>query len=316
MMREETTGFLSVSKNQPGTDPVFYRLFKPKEPLVTASLLLLHGMQEHSGRYIEMARYFCDQGFVVLTYDHAGHGKTAQKEEAQGFFQLNKPAQRLVDDAEFMAHYLAALYPQVPHFVLGHSMGSFILRVLLAQTDLQFAGAIIVGSGGKNPVAGIAKWYLALQNSLSPRKRSKFFNGFFVKLNNSRFKNEPMADSTSWLSRSRSNREAFLADPLNGVPFTYNGFYAVVTLNLKATKRSWAKPLLKSLPLLFVSGNQDPIGNFGKGVRQTVENLKKDGFTDITLKLYEGMRHEILNEDIRQQVYEDILHWLQKRFIT
>ena len=101
-----------------------------------------------------------------------------------------------------------------------------------------------------------------------------------------------------------------MKDPLNGVPFSNNGFYALLTLNVNATKRDWAQPIHKTLPMLFVSGGDDPIGNFGKGVKQTVSRLKEDGFVDVELKLYEGMRHEILNEDIKEQVYDDILEWL------
>lgn len=306
-MSKETESFVtSNSKSQ-----LFYRLFEPVDVPPKATLLILHGMQEHSGRYKEVARYFCERGFVVLTYDHLGHGKTAKNKEDHGFFGLDSPAQRLVDDAEFMANFLAGKHSKLPHYVLGHSMGSFVLRMLLKQSSNKFEKAVIVGTGGKNPVAGIALSYLTLMNKFAPRKRRLFLNNVFGKMNNTRFKNEEGADLTSWLSVSKDNRRAFVEDPLAGIPFTYNGFYTLLTLNVNATKKDWATPIAKDYPLLFVSGSEDPIGNFGKGVEKTVEDLRKAGFSDVSLKLYKDMRHEILNEDIKQQVFKEIKDWLE-----
>ena len=309
-MIKESTGFLPEKIISQGTKQLFYRLFEPSAKSIRGTILFCHGMQEHSVRYVDLARFLCSHNYVVMCYDHLGHGLTAKDNKDLGFFQIANPAQQLVDDAEYMMRYLHKLYPKVSHYALGHSMGSFVLRLLLLQVDDMLDGAIIVGTGGKNPAAGIAKGLLKLLNNKSPEKRSRFVNSAFEKMNNSKFKKEADADTTSWLSVSKSNRRAFVNDPLNGVPFSNNGFYALLTLNVNATKRDWAQPIHKTLPMLFVSGGDDPIGNFGKGVKQTVSRLKEDGFVDVELKLYEGMRHEILNEDIKEQVYDDILEWL------
>ncbi len=309
-MIKESTGFLPDELISLGSRQLYYRLFEPNSKSVRGTLLLLHGMQEHSGRYVELARFLCEHNYVVMCYDHLGHGMTANGEDELGFFQLGNPAQQLVDDAEYMLRYLHRLYPKASHYALGHSMGSFVLRLLLQQVDDMLDGAILVGTGGKNPIAGMARSGLKLLNRFAPKKRSTFVNSTFEKMNNSKFKNEPDASSTSWLSVSKSNRQAFSNDPLNGVPFSNNGFYALLTLNINATKKDWQKPIHKTLPLLFISGGDDPIGNFGKGVRQTVDELKANGFFKVKLKIYKGMRHEILNEDIKDKVYRDILKWL------
>ncbi len=312
-MIRESTGFLPNIVITEGKSQLFYRLFEPQSgKIIKGTILILHGMQEHSGRYADIARYMCNHGYVVLCYDHIGHGRSVDNPKNLGFFQLDSPAQQLVYDAEFMMRYLENRYPSISHYAMGHSMGSFILRLLLQQIDDMLDGAIIVGTGGKNAVAGFAKGLLSLLNKFAPRKKSKLVNSAFENMNNMKFKNEPDASNTSWLSVSKSNREAFSNDELNGVPFSNNGFYTLLSLNINATKRYWSQPLHKTLPLLFISGGDDPIGDFGKGVKRTVSNLKKDGFVDVTLNIYEGMRHEILNEDIKHQVFEDILNWLNE----
>ncbi|KYH03827.1 alpha/beta hydrolase [Chryseobacterium cucumeris] len=288
---------------------LFYTLFSPKT--AKATLLIVHGMQEHSGRYAEIAEYFTSHGIAVLTYDHLGHGKSVKDKKDIGFFQLEKPDERLVADAEMMADYLAEQYPDVPHFILGHSMGSFITRCLLQKESSKFSGAIITGTGGPLPGIDILRGYLSLATAIAPRHRT-FLNSVFTSVNNKHFKKDQDFSDTSWLSVNPKNRQAFEKDELCGIPFTHNAFYTLFTIYKKATARNWAAPISKSFPFLFVSGQKDPIGDFGKGVMQTVNNLKIDGFQNVDLKIYPDMRHEILNESIREQVLKEIHNWILK----
>ncbi len=293
---------------------LYTTLFEPDNQEIIGTLLILHGMQEHSGRYEEFATYVVGKGFAVLTYDHIGHGRTAKIEEDFGFFSKTKPVEKLIDDAKLVGKYLEEKFPDVPHFVLGHSMGSFITRCLLQEESKRFNGAVLTGTGGRKTGAKIAKAFLAILNAISPKKKHGLINGLFGNMNNSRFKKETELKSTSWLSLSKKNREAFLNDSLNGKPFSNNGFYTLISFIARATDRRWAENISKTFPMLFVSGGDDPIGDFGKGVAQTAEYLKQDGFSDISLKLYPGMRHEILNEDIKEQVYKEIVDlWLCER---
>lgn len=219
----------------------FYTLFQPTLEKPKATILILHGMQEHSGRYEELAQYLLNQGFAVLTYDHIGHGKSVKDESGYGFFQKKKPAQRLIDDAASMAQLLDSIFPAIPHFVLGHSMGSFITRCLLQEKSKNFNGAIIVGTGGKVNGMGMFRSYLAIKNTLTPHAKNKMINRTFSTINNKKFKNEEDVDGTNWLSVSKENRENFKNDPLNGRDFSNNGFYGLIQLQTRATRKTWAK---------------------------------------------------------------------------
>ncbi|WP_262483907.1 alpha/beta fold hydrolase [Chryseobacterium sp. ERMR1:04] len=258
-----------------------------------------------------MAEYFANRGFAVLTYDHLGHGKSVKDKKDIGFFQLNHPDERLISDAEKISKHLMDQYPDVPHFILGHSMGSFITRCLLQRASGKFAGAIITGTGGPLPGIDLLRGYLSLANAIAPRRRT-FLNSVFTNVNNKQFKKDKDFSDTSWLSLNPANRNAFSQDELCGIPFTYNAFYALFSIYKKATVRNWAQTIPKSFPFLFISGQNDPIGDFGKGVTKTVENLKLDGFKDVEVEIYPEMRHEILNEEIREHVLNQIDHWISK----
>lgn len=263
---KEVTGYITQLKiDNKGSHELFYTLFEPEDILVKATILILHGMQEHSGRYTDFARHLASNGLAVLIYDHLGHGRSAKNMEELGFFQNRYPTQQLIEDAKKMAVFLKEQQPDVPHFLMGHSMGSFIARCLLQQIHNKFDGAIIVGTGGKITGIGFAQALLGINNFIAPRKRSRFINKSFSNMNNRRFKNEKGGDSTSWLSANIANREAFAKDNLNGIPFTNNGYYTLVSLNRQTTQRNWAKKISKDFPFLFVSGEDDPIGDFWEG---------------------------------------------------
>ncbi|KFF25509.1 alpha/beta fold hydrolase [Chryseobacterium vrystaatense] len=309
MRSSQKSSYLSPSPN--AETKLFHTLFTPETIAVKATLLIIHGMQEHSGRYAEIAGYFADLGFAVLTYDHLGHGKSVKDKKDIGFFQLDQPDEKLVSDADVMSDYLIEQYPDVPHFVLGHSMGSFVMRCLLQRASGKLNGAIITGTGGPLPGVNLIKGYLSLANTIAPHYPT-YLNTLFTKVNNKHFKNDNDFSDTSWLSLNPANRKAFTQDELCGIPFTNNAFYTLFSIYKKATARNWAAPIPKSFPLLFVSGQNDPIGDFGKGVTKTVENLKLDGFKDVEVKIYPEMRHEILNEEIRENILHQIDNWLSK----
>lgn len=313
MSKIKTSGFHQPATGQLQPHPIQHTAFEPVDEEPIATLLILHGMQEHSGRYAHFAKHLASQGFAVLTYDHLGHGKTAKGEKSLGFFSRNQPVKQVLDDVLVMEEYLEGLYPGKPRFILGHSMGSFIERCFLQSHWNRLKGAVIVGTGGRVPASGLGKFFFQLANFISPQRRSAFVNNTFSRQNNSRFKREDGGGQTSWLSVNKENRISFENDPLNGVPFSNNGFFTLLSLVNQATKRNWSENISAAFPMLFVSGQDDPIGNFGKGVQQTVDNLEKDGFKDVSIKLYPGMRHEILNEDVKEDVYAEITRWLKSK---
>lgn len=306
----EKSGYLLSVTKEATEHKLFYTLFEPESQPVKATLLILHGMQEHSGRYAGFARFLADHGFAVVTYDHLGHGKTALQKEDHGFFVSKNAREQVVIDAENMAAYLEHKFPEVPHFVLGHSMGSFITRCLLQVAHQRFDGAVIVGTGGKIKGIKIGKALISILNGIAPRYRNRLINNTFNKMNNVRFKEEGNYKNTNWLSVSKENRDAFINDELCGIPFTHNGFHTLISLNMDATKRNWAEGIMKKFPMFFISGADDPIGDYSKGVLETVENLKRDGFQDVNVKIYPNMRHEILNETGKEEVFKDVMNWI------
>ncbi|MFB2120858.1 alpha/beta fold hydrolase [Parapedobacter sp. 2B3] len=293
-------------------DHIHYTIYQPPGTVRKAAVLILHGMQEHSGRYEGFANHLKTHGYAVMTYDHMGHGRTAKANAELGFFRTDDPGGRLVEDAERMARFMAQRFAGERLILVGHSMGSFIARLLLKKVPQYFAGAILIGTGGPNPLAALFRPVLALANLISPQCRSKQLNELFLKINNRKFRHENPHDGTNWLSVDLANRKAFLRDELCGVYFSNNAFLGLISINVEATKSNWVKNLPKNMPLLFVSGAHDPIGDFGKGVVKTVQALRERGFERVELKLYPGMRHEVLNEGNRKLVFDNIVAWLER----
>ncbi len=287
--------------------PLYYQIIKPKEQSIKATLLVVHGMQEHGGRYEYLAERFAKQGILVLLYDQLGHGKTVQNEQEFGFFTLKEPKEQLIHHALQMAKYLEENYPEIPHFILGHSMGSFVTRCLLQNHAERFDGAFIIGTGSRIIGVKMLSHFLTLFNLIAPKRRSKLLNFAFAKMNNFSFRNETNTHYLNWLSLDKNNRDEFLKDPLCGIPFTVNGFYTLIQLQLQATNKNWAKNISKTFPIYLISGENDPIGNFGKGVRQVYNELLQNGFQQVKMTLYPEMRHEILNEVIKDEVIDEII---------
>ncbi|WP_153845802.1 alpha/beta fold hydrolase [Sphingobacterium paramultivorum] len=314
-MSKVASNFYTISATTENEHKIFYRLYVPDDNQIVATILLVHGMQEHSGRYEELANYLTTQNFAVLTYDQLGHGKTALDADQLGYFKQHGAKEQLIDDAITMSNFLRETYPQLPQFILGHSMGSFVTRCVLQKKGIQFKGAIIVGSGQRQKGSTAFRLLLTLLNSFAPKRRSKLINRIFDGRNNARFKNEPNQNNSNWLSVSKTNRISFLEDPLCGGLFTNNGFHTVLDLSLQATDIEATKNIPKNLPIVFISGQDDPIGDFGMGVEKSVAQLSAQGQTDITIKLYPGMRHEILNEDCEMEVFQFISTWLHRHLV-
>src|SRR5690606_18644177 len=169
-----------------------------------------------------------------------------------------------------------------------------------------------VGTGGPNALAALFRPVLYLANRIAPEKRSRWLNKLFTTIHNQKFKHEAPNDGTNWLSAGLANRKAFVEDERCGVDFSNNAFFGLISLNVEATRSNWTEGIPQHMPLLILSGADDPIGDFGKGVKKTVEELQNSGFQRVDWKLYPGMRHEILNEDDRLRVFDDLCRWLEK----
>lgn len=284
---------------------IHYYIYTPKKP-VRYLLQISHGMCEYIERYEGFIKFMARQGILVAGHDHAGHGRSINTPDDLGYFSNDPYDLTLVKDLKTMSDLLSERYPDLPHFILGHSMGSFILRKYLMQFGRSLSGIIISGTGGENPAAGPG---IQLANSISAvrgdRYRSTLFNKIFFNGFNKKFKAEN--DRFSWLSSDKNVVRAYHDDPKCNFVFTMNGFKGLLSVMKDVTGDEWAPKVPKEVPIHLLSGMQDPVGNYGKGVQETYTKLIEAGVKDVTMKLYDHGRHEMLNETRRREVYDDLL---------
>ena len=278
-------------------------------------LQIIHGMAEYIARYEEFACFMAEKGILVVGEDHLGHGKSVGENGTYGYFCERDAATVVVRDAHRLKKMVQEQYPGVPYFILGHSMGSFILRNYLCRYGTGIHAAVIVGTGMQPKAVLMAgKALLAVQKVFAGAKHP---SGLMNALSFGNY-NKKIPDSKTqmdWLTKEESIVDAYLEDPLCGFTFTVNGFGALFTLVSRLHSQENLKAVPKDLPVFMVSGDADPVGDYGKGVRRAYDSLVAVGLKDISLKLYEGARHELLNETNRAEVMEDILKWVQSKVL-
>ena len=273
---------------------------------------LVHGMSEHIGRYDEFMAELCEKGWLACGYDNLGHGFTAVDDSELGYIAPKDGWKYLVRDVQEFREAVAKAYGiSYPYVLAGHSMGSFIVR-LSAVVNPAPDKLIIMGTGGPNPAAGAAK---TLAGSIAAVKGEKhvspFLEGIIFKGYNDRFKDEPDSDEFSWLSTLKNTRIRYIADKFAGFHFTVSALKDMLTLYQKTGSKKWFASVGKTLPILLISGSEDPVGNYGKGVTQVYDQLTARKLkTPPQIKLYNGARHEILNDFCRDEVINDILTFI------
>ncbi len=278
-------------------------------------LQVVHGMAEYVERYEEFAAYLVERGFVVTGDDHLGHGKSVGEGGKQGYFCERDPATVLVRDVHRLKKLTEELYPGVPYVLMGHSMGSFITRNYLCRYGTGISGAVIMGTGMQPKavldmarlVAGIQKFFCGPMH-VSRLLDRLAFGGYGKGITDRR-------TAFDWLSRDRERVDRYIADPMCGFTFTVNGFGALFELVLRLYSPENLAAVPRELPVFMVSGDADPVGDYGKGVRRAYDSLVAAGLTDIRLKLYPGGRHELLNETNRSQVMQDICRWVEENVL-
>lgn len=270
---------------------------------------IIHGMAEHVNRYNELAHHLTNRGWIVVGDDHLGHGHSVNNLHHLGFFGTDHPVDHLLQDEITLLTTIQADYPSLPYVVLGHSMGSMMAQCLLPHISNRINGCILTGTTASHPELGPVWPLVTALNKFASRRVGYLFDrlafGGFSKRFNRHVK-------FSWLTHSLPITEQYYADPLSGFIFTNNGFYTLFSLTKQATTNHWFRGIRTNLPILFASGTHDPVGKFGKGPRHFFNQLTSNHYSAITLQLFTGMRHEILNEDNRIMVYEFIDRWLAK----
>ncbi|MGL6064155.1 MAG: alpha/beta fold hydrolase [Fusobacteriaceae bacterium] len=268
---------------------------------------IIHGMSEHHERYLEFAKFLNNNGYIVLLSDHKSHGKLAYENNQLGLFYDSFGI--LVEEQIKISKNIKAIYPKLPLFILGHSMGSFIAQEHMKYFSLSVAGYIIMGSCGENKfITNLGKKLFKIIKKFTDKPQNIFNDIFFIGCN-SKIKDK---NKFSWLSRDKNIVEKYIEDPLSGFSYNPNFYYEFLSFLSKLYIKSSFYNTNKTIGIFILSGEDDPIGMYGEGVKKLYFFYKNLGFSNLRLKLYGEFRHEILNELGKEEVYFDILEWLNK----
>lgn len=281
-----------------------------------AVIQIAHGIAEHVERYDDFAWFLACNGFAVFANDHLGHGLSITDESELGFFAQNGGWELVTGDMRLLHEQIKEEYPGLPCFLFGHSMGSFLTRTYIIRYRGGLDGAVICGTG-QQPRALVSAGTLLSQfeiNRNGAKYRSQRLNDLAFGAYNRAF--APLRTSHDWLTRDEKIVDAYLADPLCGFIPTAGLFRDMMGgIAFIESARNISR-MDKSLPVFFVSGDCDPVGDFGRGVQRAYRSFLECGMQDVTLKLYHNCRHELLNELNRREVFADILNWLGGRIRT
>lgn len=306
--------FLEIRSAQDGL-PLRVLVEKPQgQPL--GILQLSHGMAEHKERYLPLMEFLAGQGFLVAIHDHRGHGESVRSREDLGYFYENG-AQALVEDLHQVTQLLKANYGNgaLPFYLLGHSMGSLAARAYCRRYDEELDGLIVCGSPSYNPGSRFGR---LLAQRMAKRRgdhdRSSLINALAF---------GPFAKSVrgaktdfDWICSERSVIDAYMEDPLCGFTFTLNGFISLFDLMAEAYAPEGWQVKRPELPIWFISGAEDPCMGSEKKFLKAVRFLQERGYREVSWQLYSGLRHEILNERGKEQIFADLaqmlLRWNQQ----
>ncbi|MCR5624640.1 MAG: alpha/beta hydrolase [Lachnospiraceae bacterium] len=286
--------------------------FLPDNGEYKACIQIVHGMTEHIMRYKDFAEFLTNYGIMVIGHDQLGHGDSIVSKEDYGFFADNNPGNVLIRDIHMVRKYASAELRDVPYFMFGHSMGSYLLRRYLSSHGDGLAGAIIMGTGyvdkfrcrsGLVLIKKLIKEYGG--HYRSNLCQALTFSGSYLKYDMSG------KDVTrNFCTKDVDIVKLHMADEKSNFQFTVNGFYGLVSTVLFTETEKYIDLIPKDLPMILVSGDMDPVGDMGKGVRKVYDLYNSAGIKDLKMTLYEADRHELLFELDREKVYDDLLEWI------
>ena len=296
-----------------GTTTLYGRTWAPEHGAPRAVLQLVHGIAEHIGRYDRFARFMSDHGYLVCAEDHLGHGNTPENAEDLGYTADKDGWVKMTDNVRALHERIAPQYPGIPYFILGHSMGSFLTRSYLIRYPGTVDACALLGTGQQPESvlkAGLAACRLE-QIRLGKWGRSKLLQSLCFGSYNSQFK--PNRTESDWVCSVDEVVDAYIADPFCQVMPTVTLMRDMLTgIRFNQQAENLAK-MDKTTPVFFLSGDQDPVGSNGKGVRAAYQSFLDAGCGHVRLKLYPGGRHEMLNEHNWQDVYDELLSWFDQQ---
>ncbi len=310
-VKKETFQFLSKD----GKTKIHAVKWMPDHGKVRAIMQISHGMVEYIERYDEFACYLAQRGFLVVGNDHLGHGSSVTQESEWGYFTDKKPSETVVADLYQVTRIVSSQYPDCPYFILGHSMGSFLLRRYLTLHSETVTGAVICGTGSQPDVATVFGMFACglIRMFRGGHHRSSFLTNAAFGKSYAAFDKTGAEPSKSWLSKNEESVRAYYNDPRCTFMFTVNGYYGLLSTLWYVNQMKYIRKIRKNLPVFFIAGKEDPVGDFGEGVKKVCAQYRQAGIRDVKIKLYENDRHEILQETDREQVFEDVYQWCKKR---
>lgn len=274
-----------------------------------AVVQLAHGLGEHMGRYDEFARFLAANGFIVCGNDHLGHGFSVSSMEELGYTCAQNGALRIVDDMHILYNIMHRRYPDLKYYLFGHSMGSACTRVFISHFGHEIDGAILCGVSELPPIARLAVGPAdKLAEKLGPQKKAVGLTKQFTAVANHQFAGSARTPS-DWLTSDPEELDKILSDPLCNFPLTYALIRDLIDLETECSAGDWVSRVPLNLPLMIIGGAEDPMGGNGRNVIDLVEKLEASGRQPEVI-LYPGCRHNLLNETVRDKIFNDILIWL------
>ncbi len=294
-----------------GIHTVYAELYTPKTRSCKGVVQLAHGMIDYVARYEKLADYLTGEGYIFAGNHHLGHGKTAGKSEDLGFFADKDGTDLVVRDLHTMNKHLRDMFPTLPVILMGHSMGSFLARLYISKYPHSIKGAVIHGTSGPVAIAPLGSALASIIRKFKgPRHRSSFVDKMAFGAYNSKF---PKSEGeNAWLTRDVEAVACRGEDKYTNFKFTTSGFVDLLYMIRACNKQSWFDGYPKELPTLVMSGDMDPVGNYGRGPDYVYKHLLIAGCNNVELKLYEGARHELFNETNKEEVFADMAAWLEK----
>lgn len=304
--------FKVIEKQVLSSDNVHYlkgKLYVPNGE-IKGYFHVVHGMTEHIGRYQEFMEKMATNGYLTFGFDNLGHGYTVNSKEELGYIAKKGGYKLLLNDVFRFYQAVKEEYGDYKYYLMGHSMGSFIVR-LAVNTSVKPNKLIVMGTGGTNPLAGLGILLIKILKIFKgDRHVSKFIDGVAFGSYNKKFESE--GSRRSWLTTDSKIWEKYDKDEFCNYRFSLSAMQDLITLNKLSNEKSWYKNIDKNMPILLTSGDNDPVGDYSKGVQEVYTKLTKQG-VNAKIKLYKDARHEILNEPlVKEKVVSDIIEFIEE----
>lgn len=285
----------------------------PKEEEIKGIVQISHGMAETAIRYERFAKVLNQNGYIVYANDHRGHGNTAENIESLGYLGDNDGFNLLIGDIAKLSDIIREENGDLRIYLFSHSMGSFAAQRYIMDFKDKIDGLVLSGSNGEQGFTlNIARTIAKVEMLIRGRKaKSKLMNTLSFGAYNKKFK--PEKTGSEWLSRDEEEVKKYIEDPYCGTIFPTSFYYDFLESLQYIEDESNFKKIPKDLPILIISGEEDPVGDSGKGLKKLYNRYKEAGVKDLAIKLYPGARHEILNEINRNEVMDDVVNWLDNR---